>query len=95
MYGDIAAWMMQFLAGFTPEETDPGFRAPTLRPRPAEGVNFVQAAYRGIAVEWKRSGSEFRVTVELPADGKGRLILPNGSCGELKGGRNEFTCMLP
>ncbi|MBR0460367.1 MAG: family 78 glycoside hydrolase catalytic domain, partial [Victivallales bacterium] len=39
MYGDIAAWMMQYLAGIVPDEAHPGFSQLTIRPMPPQELD--------------------------------------------------------
>lgn len=98
MYGDIAAWMMQFLAGIVPDERYPGFSELTLRPFPAEGIDFVRAACRvpagKIRVEWKKRENTFRLKVRLPRNLKGVAHLPDGYRREQHGGGGSFLCPL-
>lgn len=99
MFGDIAAWMMQYLAGIVPDEKHPGFSEVTLRPLPAAGVDRVKASHRApsgqISVEWERDGGEFRLTARIGDGVPGRVELPDGSSRTLAAGENRFECGLP
>jgi len=72
IFGDIAAWMMEFLAGFTPDETKPGFSEITLQPYPVHGLDTVEAFYRvpagEVAINWKRRMKNLKSELQhLPA----------------------------
>lgn len=92
MFGDIAAWMMQYLAGIVPDEKHPGFSEVTLRPLPAAGVDRVKASHRApsgqISVEWERDGGKFRLTARIGDGVPGRVELPGrqqpDACGRRK-----------
>ncbi len=96
MFGDIAAWMMQYLAGIVPDETRPGFREITLKPLPAAGVDFVRASYRipagMLKVDWQRVDGTFRLYAELPSGITGKAFLPDGTIRPLTDGANSFEC---
>lgn len=96
MFGDIAAWMMQYLAGIVPDEAHPGFSQVTLRPLPADGIGSVKAAYRTpsgpISVEWKREGKHFELLAGIGDGVSGKVELPDGTVQPLAGGTNRFEC---
>lgn len=92
MFGDIAAWMMQYAAGIRPEETAPGFIHVNLAPEWQCGLTHVKAEYNSasgmIRVEWRKNASEFELKAELPVSGK--VILPDGSIRMLDEGINQI-----
>ena len=98
MYGDIAAWMTQFLAGIVPDEKHPGFAELSLRPFAVEGIDFVKASYRipagEIKIEWKKQKGSFLLKTSLPQNLKGVAHLPDGSRRDLAGGDGGFLCPL-
>ncbi len=81
MYGDCAAWFMQYAAGIVPDESAPGFSRLTLKPCFPEELDSVKAEYRtphGIVRSgWKRSHGKTVFEAESPVPGI--LILPDGS----------------
>ena len=91
MFGDIAAWMMQYAAGIRPEETAPGFIHVNLAPEWQCGLTHVKAEYNSasgmIRVEWRKNASGFELKAELPVSGK--VILPDGSVKMLDKGTNQ------
>ena len=95
MFGDIVAWMMQFLAGITPDENAPGFRKLTLKPNPAKGVNRVDCSYRipagKIQINWRTKEEKFIFKAEIPPQLRAEVILPNGESYPLNPGKNQFT----
>ena len=98
MYGDIAAWMTQFLAGIVPDEKHPGFAELSLRPFAVEGIDFVKASSRipagEIKIEWKKQKGSFLLKTSLPQNLKGVAHLPDGSRRDLAGGDGGFLCPL-
>jgi len=96
MFGGMAAWMMQYLAGIVPDEAHPGFSEVTLRPLPAAGIDSVKAAYRTpsgpISVEWKREGGRFELLAGIGDGVSGKVELPDGTVQPLVGGTNRFEC---
>ena len=94
MFGDIAAWMMQYAAGIRPEEQNPGFSRVTLAPEWHCGLTHVKAEYNSasgmIRVEWRKDPSGFELHAELPVGGK--AVLPDGSVKALDAGKNQIRC---
>ena len=93
MFGDIAAWMMQYAAGIHPEEQAPGFSRVTLAPAWQCGLTQVKAEYEAasgkIRVNWRKTASNIFLEVELPVTGN--VILPDGSSRFLQKGKNRIT----
>lgn len=100
MFGDIAAWMMDYLAGLAPDEANPGFIRPVLRPLMPAGLSRASAYYclsgpgnGGCVLRsgWRREGGRLVIAGELPADRGGELILPDGGRRVLSPGSFEFV----
>lgn len=91
-FGDVAAWMMQYLAGIVPDEANPGFSRITLRPMPSADLTEVHASYKApsglIKVDWTSKDGKFSLMVELPVPGK--VILPDGSEHPVRAGKHRF-----
>ena len=93
MFGDIAAWMMQYAAGICPDELAPGFTQVTLAPAWQCGLTQVKAEYDSssgmIRVNWNKTASHIHLEAELPVNG--RVILPDGTSQILQKGKNQIT----
>ena len=80
MFGDISAWMYQYLAGIRPQKETPGFRKFTLQPCFVKKLDFVKASYRSpyglIRSEWKRKGKKVLCAFEIPKKCQADIILP-------------------
>ena len=80
MFGDISAWMYQYLAGIAPDASSPGFKRVTIRPRPVSGLDWVRATHRSphgpIRSAWTRTGHGLELEVELPPGTTGSLHFP-------------------
>lgn len=78
MFGDISAWMYNYLAGLAPEE--PGFKKILIHPRPVGDLAWVTAehhsAYGLIRSAWRREDNGFTLEVTIPANTTARVILP-------------------
>ena len=94
MFGDISAWMYQYLAGIRlddavstiAEKVDPnavGFKRFLIAPDMVDGLGWVRAShnspYGQIRSEWKRDGNAFRMEVEIPPNAEATVCLPAGA----------------
>ena len=93
MFGDIAAWMMQYAAGIRPDEQVPGFSQVTLAPAWQCGLTQVKAEYESasgnIRVSWRKTASNILFEAELPVNGN--VILPDGTSRFLQKGKNQMN----
>ena len=80
MFGDISAWMYQYLAGIRPLKETPGFRKFLLRPCFVRKLDHVKAWHRSpygmIRSEWKRVGRRIECVFEIPAGSQADIVLP-------------------
>ncbi len=95
MFGDVAAWMMQFLAGIVPDEAHPGFSQITLKPQPVKDISHVKAFYETPAgllrITWWNENGNFRIKVSLPEDIPGHIIMPDRSIQTISNGELYFS----
>lgn len=93
MYGGCLVWFYQYLAGVNPDPDEPGFRHFTVKPVPANGLDWASYScdtpYGRLfsKVEWREGGSASidvtvpvgsRATVHLPIPGGGDRIVELG-----------------
>jgi hypothetical protein len=94
MMGQIDEWFFKTLAGIRPDA--PGFRTFTVQPQPVADLTYVNAShetlYGRIAVEWKREGERFFLSVTVPVNTEATVILPDGSSRSVPSGVYEWEC---
>jgi alpha-L-rhamnosidase len=87
MFGDVAAWMMQYVAGLAPDPTNPGFRHVIIRPCPVVELDRVWATHQTphglIRCGWEREGDAVYAEIELPSDVTATLFTPEGTSWDL------------
>lgn len=78
-YGAVCQWLLEGVAGFRPDETDPGFATVLFEPTIIAELSPVKAHHdspRGlIRAEWTVDGDKVSYTVEVPAGARGLLRL--------------------
>ena len=78
--GDVAAWMMQYLAGIRPDPAQPGFQRFLVRPQVAGDLTWVKAhhdsPYGRITSEWKRQGDAFALDLTVPPNSMAEVAIP-------------------
>ncbi|UJW87671.1 alpha-L-rhamnosidase [Devosia sp. SL43] len=78
-YGAVCQWLLEGVAGFRPDETDPGFATIIFEPTVIADLSPVKAHHdspRGtIRAEWTVSGDAVTYSVEVPAASSGVLRL--------------------
>lgn len=98
--GDIAAWLVNDIAGIRADESEPGFGRVVIAPHFVENLDRASASYasvRGdVAVSWKkeRGGGKVVLKVALPDNTEARVL----ACGEeeiLGPGRHTLRYRLP
>ena len=82
MFGDISAWMYQYLAGIIPDPAQPGFKNTIIRPNPVTGLDWAkawhQSPYGRIEVAWRLSDSRFELDLTVPANSTATVEWPCG-----------------
>jgi alpha-L-rhamnosidase len=95
-FGAVGEWLYRYLAGIDEAAGSVGFGVIEIRPRWAAGLDSVRAVYRSphgtIASAWRRlrNGST-EITVTIPANTTGRVVLPSGPPIAIEAGTYRFT----
>ena len=80
MFGDISAWMYQYLGGIRPLKETPGFRKFVIQPCFVKKLDHVKAVhqspYGSIKSEWTRKNGKIRCEFEIPTGSFADIILP-------------------
>jgi alpha-L-rhamnosidase len=94
MFGDISAWMYQYLAGIAPDPKAPGFKHILLAPHPVPGLDWVKARYKSpygqIISSWTMTDNQFSWDVEIPAQSTATVFMPSGQRIEIGPGSHHF-----
>ncbi len=81
MFGDVSAWMYQYLGGITPLAQTPGFEHFVIEPRFIAELESVQTQFRSIhgiiRSNWYRQEGKIICDFEIPLDTTADLILPD------------------
>ncbi len=92
-FGDVSAWMTNYLAGIRFDETVPGFKHFVIAPVYPEGLEWVKAEYNSvngpIASSWKRKGNEVILEVTVPANTTATVVTDRENI--VNGGKYSFT----
>ncbi|MCW5553325.1 MAG: glycoside hydrolase family 78 protein [Verrucomicrobiae bacterium] len=91
-FGAVGEWIWRNLAGFNPDETQPGWKHFTIAPRPGGGVTWSKAEYQSIrgriACDWRIESGELAVHVLVPPNTTASLLLPASDATRItEGGR--------
>ncbi len=94
MFGDVSAWMYQYLAGIQPNAEMPGFKHTIIRPHFVSELDWVKSNYASpfgrIYSGWSRNGSHIDVEIELPEGTSGTFVRPDGESVELSAGYTKL-----
>jgi alpha-L-rhamnosidase len=97
MFGDISAWMYQYLAGIAPDPEIPGFKHILLAPHPVPGLDWVKAQYDSpqgrISSAWTVKNNQFNWEVEIPPHSTATVLKPDGQQVEIGAGFHHFKCL--
>ena len=87
--------MWRELAGINPDEDQPGYKHFVIRPRPCDGLTWVNARYdsiRGpITSNWRIAGGQFRLHVEIPANTTATVFVPAKNVESVREGNTPAT----
>lgn len=85
-FNGIGTWFYQGLGGIIPQEGQPGYRRFTIKPQIPDGIEWVNVSkdtpYGTITVEWKVSGNELSMQLDVPAGSEAEVWLPSRSDGD-------------
>jgi alpha-L-rhamnosidase len=93
--GSVAGFMHRVVAGL--ESTKPGGASLRFAPKPGGGLEHASARHQGpmgtASSSWRRTGSQFTLTAEVPPGTKAVIELPDGRIIDGVGkGLHTFTC---
>lgn len=95
-FGAIGAFLFRRIAGIAPAA--PAFTRVRIAPIIDARLRSSGASYRSasgtIRTDWKVTGKQFRLDVELPPGVAGDVILPGGKAANAKSGLNRFSGAL-
>ena len=78
--GDVASWMMQYLAGIRLDPAHPGFQRFFIKPEIVGDLNSVKAhhisPYGKIQSEWTKDGNRFAINIVVPPNSVAEVYLP-------------------
>ena len=98
MFGDIDAWMYQYLGGISPDPENPGFRHILVKPNPVGSLTWAKAEHRIasglISSFWKRLPDSFELSLEVPKGSEATVTLPDGSVRKVEAGEHRLKCPL-
>lgn len=99
MFGDISAWMYEYLGGVRPTEEAVGFKKIIIKPQAVSALNFIEMTYESkyglIKSSWQKKNRDFVLQVEIPENSNADLTMPNGEKYSLNTGKYELECQLP
>ncbi|MFA6929740.1 MAG: family 78 glycoside hydrolase catalytic domain [Lentisphaeria bacterium] len=99
MFGDISAWMFEYLGGISPQENAPGFKHFSVQPHPVPALQQIQmyheCSYGRIQSSWQQKDGQFNLQLSIPSGSGADLTLPNGDQHTLTASNYEFHCPLP
>ena len=90
-YGAIGDWMYRVMAGIDLDEQAPAYKHVLIHPRPGGGFTSVKARhetmYGRVASEWSIADGRFELAVEVPANTRATVTLPQARlAGVTEGG---------
>lgn len=95
-YGAIGEWMYRVMAGIEIDEQTPGYKHVLIQPRPGGGFTNVRAShismYGKVGSAWNLKDGRFELAVEIPANTRATVKLPNADLATvLEGGQAVTT----
>ncbi len=98
MYGDVTAWMIQYLGGITPDIENPGFRKLRIAPfAPEDLTRFnvtAKLASGEVSVSWTRFNGVFNMKLTIPEGVPCTVVLPDGTTCEQQTAEAEYSCNI-
>jgi alpha-L-rhamnosidase len=80
MYGHISEWFYKYIAGIQPDKNSPGFKHFRIAPIFPKELGWASAntetPYGEIKSEWKRMGRKVQLSVTIPFNTTGSIVLP-------------------
>ena len=96
MFGDISAWMYQYLGGVRPQKETPGFRKFEIKPCFVQKLDHVKVVYQSpfglIRSEWTRKDKKVLCEFDIPTGSSADIILPGRTIQNATGKIKEVLC---
>lgn len=88
MFGSVAAWMFQYVAGLRPDENMPGFKNIIIRPCLFSELDYAEASYESIhghiGVRWERHDTALVILTDIPCGCSADIYLPTAVSDKIK-----------
>jgi alpha-L-rhamnosidase len=94
-YGAIGDWMYRVMAGIEIDPAAPGYRHILIQPKPGGGFTRVKAShasmYGKVSAGWELKDGRFDLTVEVPANTRATVRLPNAELAKVTEGGKALS----
>jgi alpha-L-rhamnosidase len=98
MFGDISAWMFQYIAGIAADPENPGFKRVIIHPRPAGGIDSASAwhdsPFGRVSSSWRMEKGLLLLDIQIPEPVTALVTLPGSSAQSLAGGAHKLTAVM-
>lgn len=89
MFGDISAWMFEYLGGAVPLKETPGFKHFLLKPAFISSLSHVrmrhETPFGTLRSEWKRENGKIQCEFEIPQGTSADILLPGSTVENAEG----------
>lgn len=97
-YGVVADWMYHEIGGISQAPDSIGYQHLIFKPSVGYGIDWAKREYetsQGLAkCAWEVNDGIFRIAVDIPANSRGTVIMPDGRRLELGSGHYEYDSQL-
>ena len=98
LLGDLLSWLYEDIVGI--RAASPGFKKILLKPDfTVDEIDDIDGAYHSIYGDiksrWKKESGTLRWHVEIPANTRATVCLPDGETREIGSGSHDFECKMP
>lgn len=80
MFGSVAAWFFQYVAGLRIDENKPGFKKLIVRPCLFSDIDYAEVTYESIrghiGIRWERTDAMMTIHLEIPCNCSADVYLP-------------------
>ncbi len=94
--GAVGSFLYRRILGVEP--TSGGYKTFKVEPLLCEELQYAkgetQTPYGKVAVEWKRNGAKFSISISVPVGAEAEVVLPDGTRQRVESGNYQFGCEL-
>jgi alpha-L-rhamnosidase len=94
--GAVGRWLIDTIGGLALDEERPAYRHVLIRPQPVAALTWAEtehdSLYGRLQLRWQRDDGSFRLSVRLPPNVTGTVVLPDGSRHTIAAGVHDLTC---